>query len=72
MRCVKYGVTRDYVLGLKAIWQTVPLFNGASPKFVSGLNLRVVIGSEGTLGIVTKAHLSFAAARKALDGNVRI
>ena len=60
MRCVKYGVTRDYVLGLEGY-----LANGAAvqwglplKKYVSGLNLKDLwIGSEGTLGVVTKAHL---------------
>ena len=60
MRCVKYGVTRDYVLGLEGY-----LANGAAvqwglplKKYVSGLNLKDLwIGSEGILGVVTKAHL---------------
>lgn len=60
MRCVKYGVTRDYVLGLEGYLANGSFVQWGLPlkKFVSGLNLRDLwIGSEGTLGIVTKAHL---------------
>ena len=60
MHCVKYGVTRDYVLGLEGYLANGAFVEWGLPlkKFVSGLNLRDLwIGSEGTLGIVTKAHL---------------
>jgi len=58
MRCVKYGVTRDYVLGLEGFLADGSPFKFGLPlkKYVSGLNLRdLLIGSEGTLGIVTSA-----------------
>jgi len=60
LRCVKYGVTRDYVLSLEGY-----LANGekvrwgrATRKFATGYNLRDLwVGSEGTLGVVTQATL---------------
>lgn len=60
MRCVKYGVTRDYVLGLEGFLADGSAFKFGLPlkKYVSGLNLRdLLIGSEGTLGIVTEAAI---------------
>ncbi len=60
MRCVKYGVTRDYVLGLDGFLADGSPFKFGLPlkKYVSGLNLRdLLIGSEGTLGVVTSASL---------------
>ena len=60
MRCVKYGVTRDYVLGLEGFLADGNPFKFGLPlkKYVSGLNLRdLLIGSEGTLGVVTSANL---------------
>ena len=60
MRCVKYGVTRDYVLGLRGFLADGSPVQWGLPlkKYVSGLNLRDLwIGSEGTLGVVTEAHL---------------
>lgn len=60
MRCVKYGVTRDYVLGLEGFLADGSPFTFGLPlkKYVSGLNLRdLLIGSEGTLGVITSANL---------------
>jgi glycolate oxidase len=60
MRCVKYGVTRDYVLGLEGFFADGSSFKFGLPlkKYASGLNLRdLMIGSEGTLGIITSATL---------------
>jgi glycolate oxidase len=60
MRCVKYGVTRDYVLGLEGFLADGSPIQWGLPlkKYVSGLNLRDLwIGSEGTLGIITAATL---------------
>jgi glycolate oxidase len=60
MRCVKYGVTRDYVLGLGGFFADGSPFRLGLPlkKYVSGLNLRdLMVGSEGTLGVVTEANL---------------
>jgi glycolate oxidase len=60
LRCVKYGVTRDYVLGLEGFYADGSPFKLGLPlkKYVSGLNLRdLLIGSEGTLGVITSAAL---------------
>ncbi len=55
-RCVKYGVTRDYVLGLTVVTPTGDIIHtgGRTMKNVVGYDLtRLFVGSEGTLGIVT-------------------
>jgi len=60
MCAVKYGVTRDYVLGLEAVLGTGELVRTGvvTVKGVVGYDLtRMLVGSEGTLGIVTKAVL---------------
>ncbi|PHV69336.1 2-hydroxy-acid oxidase [Sporanaerobium hydrogeniformans] len=60
MRAVKYGVTRDYVRSLEVVLASGKIVEvGAETiKNSSGLDLKnLIIGSEGTLGIVTKAKL---------------
>ncbi|MDA8121625.1 MAG: FAD-binding protein [Deltaproteobacteria bacterium] len=60
MCAVKYGVTRDYVLGLEAVLGTGELLRTGvyTVKGVVGYDLtRMLVGSEGTLGIITKATL---------------
>ncbi len=59
-RCVKYGVTRDYVLGLEVVTPTGEIIHtgGRTIKNVVGYDLtRLLVGSEGTLGIVTQIIL---------------
>ena len=59
-RCVKYGVTRDYVLGLTVVTPTGEIIHtgGRTMKNVVGYDLtRLFVGSEGTLGIVTEIIL---------------
>ena len=63
LHAAKYGVTRDYVLALEGFLPTGEKvrWGGAVKKFVSGYNLRDLwIGSEGTLGVVTRAVLRLA------------
>jgi glycolate oxidase len=60
LRAIKYGVTREYVLGLEVVLPTgeVVQTGGRTLKGVVGYDLtRLMIGSEGTLGIITKAIL---------------
>jgi glycolate oxidase len=56
-RCVKYGVTKDYILGLEVITPTGDIITTGGPtmKGVVGYDLtKLLCGSEGTLGIISK------------------
>lgn len=72
LRGLKYGVTRDYVMGLEIVLPTgeVTFTGNKCVKDVAGYSLRdLFIGSEGTLGVITKVLLSLIpkpAARKTL------
>jgi glycolate dehydrogenase FAD-linked subunit len=57
LRAVKYGVTKDYVLGLEVVLPTGEIIKtGAQTiKSVAGYDLtKLIVGSEGTLCVVTK------------------
>ncbi|MFW6253172.1 MAG: FAD-binding oxidoreductase, partial [bacterium] len=59
-RAVKYGVTGDYVLGLEFVAADgrVCRFGGKRLKDVTGYDMkRLIVGSEGTLGVVTEVTL---------------
>ena len=60
MRAVKYGVTRDYVMGLEIVKAdgTIISLGSKNRKDTTGLDLKdIVIGSEGTLAVITKCLL---------------
>jgi glycolate oxidase subunit GlcD len=59
-RCLKYGVTRDYVLGLEVVLATGTILRlgGRTHKNKTGFDLhRLFVGSEGLLGVITEATL---------------
>lgn len=63
--CVKYGVTRDAVLGLEAVMADgrVIRTGGRNVKDVAGYSLtHLIVGSQGTLAIVTEATLRLRPA----------
>ncbi len=73
--CLKYGVTRDYVLGLRAVvggpagYGTAVRLGQRTNKGVAGYDLvGLMVGSEGTLGVVTEITLRL---RSALAGTPR-
>ncbi len=60
MRAVKYGVTRHQVLGMEAVLPTGEVIRsgGKFVKFTTGYDIgQLIIGSEGTLAVVTEATL---------------
>jgi glycolate oxidase len=78
-RCLKYGVTGDYVLGLEVVLAggQVMRLGGRTIKDVAGYNLKqLFIGSEGTLGAVTEIMVRLipkpAAQRTALAAFPRL
>ena len=65
LRGLKYGVTRDYVMGLEVVLAdgTVTWLGSKCVKDVAGLSLKdLFVGSEGILGIITKVLLKLAPA----------
>ena len=68
---VKYGVTRDHVLGLKAVTGKGEIIRTGcyTSKGVVGYDLtRLIIGSEGTLAVVTEATLKLTPLPKQTGG----
>ena len=63
--CVKYGVTRDYVLGMQIVTGTGDLvrLGRKTAKGVAGYDLAgLMVGSEGTLGVITEITVKSATA----------
>lgn len=64
--CVKYGVTSDYVLGLELVLSdgNAVRLGGPRLKDSAGLSLtKLIVGSEGILGVVTEATLRLLPAQ---------
>ena len=69
-RAVKYGVTRDYVLGLRAVTGTGDSIRTGcrTSKGVTGYDLtRLLVGSGGTLALITEATLKLLPAPEAFS-----
>src|SRR3954447_11099509 len=65
--CVKYAVTRDYVLGLQVVTGTGELvrLGRRTAKGVAGYDLTgLMVGSEGTLGVVTEVTVRLRPLRE--------
>lgn len=68
-KAVKYGVTRDYVLGLKAVLPSGQIIKTGvrTAKGVAGYDLtRLIVGSEGTLAVITQATLKLLPLPKSV------
>ncbi|MFC0434156.1 FAD-binding oxidoreductase [Kutzneria buriramensis] len=64
--CVKYGVTRDYVLGMQIVTGTgeIVRLGRRTAKGVAGYDLAgLMVGSEGTLGVITEITVRLRAKR---------
>lgn len=73
-RCVKYGATRDHVLGLRAVLgDGREIRTGArTSKYATGYDLtRLLVGSEGTLALITEATLRLLPAPERI-ANLRV
>jgi len=60
LRGLKYGITKDYVMGVKVVLAdgSIVNFGGKTVKNVSGFDMKsIIVGSEGLLGIVTEVLL---------------
>lgn len=69
--CVKYGTTRDYILGLEAVLPSGQLISTGveTRKGVVGYDLtNLIVGSEGTLGIITSLTLKLLTKPAATTG----
>ncbi|RKQ64094.1 glycolate oxidase/D-lactate dehydrogenase [Thermovibrio guaymasensis] len=68
-RCVKYGVTKDYVMQLEVVFAdgTISKVGSKAVKSVAGYNLKdLIVGSEGTLAFITKAYLKLIPSPEAV------
>lgn len=75
--CLKYGVTRDYVLGLRAVvggpvgYGTTAWLGRRTSKGVAGYDIAgLMVGSEGTLGVISEITLRLRPAVKGVPRTV--
>ncbi len=71
--CVKYGVTRDYVLGVEAVLGSgeVVRLGRRTAKGVTGYDLcGLLVGSEGTLGVITEITVKLRPGTRAPERTV--
>jgi glycolate oxidase len=67
LRGLKYGVTKDYIIGLQAVLADgrILQIGGKNAKDVAGYDLvKLFVGSEGTLGLVTEATARLTPSRR--------
>jgi D-lactate dehydrogenase (cytochrome) len=73
--CVKYGVTKNYVLGLTAVLPTgeIVTCGTRTRKGVVGYDLtQLLVGSEGTLGVITQLFLKLIPLPRAVQTQVAV
>jgi FAD/FMN-containing dehydrogenase len=66
----KYGTARDWVLGLKVVLPTGEIIKTVARTLKSNVGhdlTRLIMGSEGTLGVITEASLKVRPAPEALS-----
>lgn len=75
--CLKYGVTRDYVLGMRAVmggpagYGTAAWLGRRTSKGVAGYDIAgLMVGSEGTLGVISEITLRLRPAIKGVPRTV--
>ncbi len=74
-RCLKYGITGDYVMGLTVVLSDGRVIHtgGKSIKNVTGYNLtQLFVGSEGTLGVITEILLKLVSKPKVVRTGLAI